>query len=1821
MKKLGLWLAALGLVVCASAATVACAPSDKGNGQSSTATIQQYLEFNEEAMTLEKYGQRTLVVTTNVGDTIVWTTSNASVATVENGVVSAVSVGTATITATAGGVSATCVVTVTHLSNFPELTVSETLIELVEGGEGILVEAEASYMGEVKACEFAWTTANPSIATVENGKITPVAVGETTITVTTVCMGEILVKEIPVIVKVDEQIQFSKGSMLLTLAQLNPQDIMVDSFSAEVYVKGVLNSNAALSFESSNEDVASITVSGNTATVSAVGEGACTIDVYYTSAENGLIHSAVEVTVSRAKSVIDGLTVVTYNGKEPAVVNVAPFDLFGEFEGVYWNGELVSENDGTLFTYFAENNKGQGAMNIELRTNVAIYYTQLSILAPHATIVTQGENRSAMATYDGDVTELGFEEGTTVYTFNNASPDNAYTDGWYKRSIISAPGTQDYITIEFTVKVDIIGNEGVFHVWGENGAPDMGAIWTTTAGKNAITDMEGNAVSDILAGTHYLVRVACEGLKEVQVGLIAVNNTVYFGTVSYEEEGEFVMVVTQGDDHRLMPTYVGAATEVGFDASTGTVYMLETSSALGWDNRMIIPVEKGKQYVKFDFVLATAISNFIMWPENEAGTQGSYSVYADRATTSDADTDRTIFVVDENGLKVTSFEAGKVYTVYFYLTDEISVHFSSFHETTTYVANIECGEGLVIPEEPTISQGEARGPMPIYEGDVTALGFEEGTVVYEVVGAQSNSNDVKLVARIDSTGEVAYAKADVVFSGKTSSFGLWITAKSSHLGYYTITPTGFTTDGNGDPSRDIFVTDKNGERVTSFEANTVYTLYVGLEGREVTIQLTTWAALTMYIANVGCVTEAQAPVDPVPPVQGKELSILFIGNSFSDDTEAYVVDILLGLGYTNINVGNLYIGGCSIDTHYNNITKNASAYDFRMRSHNGKKYTEYETGTVGGEQRSISYAIAYKDWDIISVQQASGESGIAASYKNLDALVSEVKKQATNSDVEIVFNMTWAYQGDSTHPQFPDYDNNQTTMYNAIVSAVQAKVGYTVVPNGTAIQNARTSLLGDTLTRDGYHLDLKIGRFIAGLTFVAKVTGEDITDLEYRPGGINDLQFEIALESVLNALENPFEVTESEVTEEMFADPDVTAGGSNTTAVTTYKGDVTALGFAEGTRVYEYVGVDSSADKASIKVDSTQYDYVEVDLVIAKGSGYFFMHGLKGGVWHNKGTSYVVDPGWIRLGDGNNTASDRVIEIYDANGNKVTSLMKNNVVYTLRVYIKVGNLDEIRISMSGSTIYFANVKQGNDGDSEPDDTTPDTNPVVDSNGNALPLYKGDVTALGFVAGATVYESVQDNRTDNWSAGTQLGLTMEQQAIKITKTLDEDYVSVYFSLSRDLTNPNYAFFAWWYDANGTNKGSAGFLKANGGFETRSESPADFKVVAYDMDGNVATSFVANTVYEMRWYSKSATAFKIGCCEKNGQSITVYYADPSSGNDEVVEPDDDTPVNPDSPYLEQGDDRAKLYAYSGDVTALGFAAGTTVYKMEHNTPDDSYGYGWGKRVMIPAPATQDYITIEFVLANTITGNNPVFHAWGPKGAPSIVAVWTSTTVDGVITQMDGSMITELLAGTHYLLHIACKGMDEIQVGFTSKGNTAYIANVSYNNGKLGAVKISTTPTYSKDGNHTGEAAAIYAGDVTALGFVEGATVYEQVIADGWNDRVAIAVDNSYDYVDIQFAFTEDTTFCVWFNDAPLSMLQGNYTVSMQGEAVACNGAAARKIQILDENGNVVTAMEANKVYTLRVYIQGLVQVQLSTFSGARNIYYGEVTFGNEVVSDQR
>ena len=266
-------------------------------------------------------------------------------------------------------------------------------------------------------------------------------------------------------------------------------------------------------------------------------------------------------------------------------------------------------------------------------------------------------------------------------------------------------------------------------------------------------------------------------------------------------------------------------------------------------------------------------------------------------------------------------------------------------------------------------------------------------------------------------------------------------------------------------------------------------------------------------------------------VTDKSIKVLMIGNSFSDDTSDLAPQILDELGYI-YEIGNMFEMGCSIDEHYNYAQTDNKIYQFRYYE-NGAWTSMYT-----GKHVTLEYGVSFLDWDIITFQQASGSSGLPDTYSNLGNLMDYVKSKATNQDVQFMFNMTWAYAAKSTHSPFANYNNDQMTMYNAIISTVQSVVvgqyNLPVIPTGTAIQNARTSTTfkgsGESaLTRDTYHLTkASNGRYIAALTFVSFITGEDISNITYKPKNTNTTKKkDTCIESAVNALANPFTITQS----------------------------------------------------------------------------------------------------------------------------------------------------------------------------------------------------------------------------------------------------------------------------------------------------------------------------------------------------------------------------------------------------------------------------------------------------------------------------------------------------------------------------------------------------------------------------------------------------------------------------------------------------------------------------------------------------------------------
>ena len=260
--------------------------------------------------------------------------------------------------------------------------------------------------------------------------------------------------------------------------------------------------------------------------------------------------------------------------------------------------------------------------------------------------------------------------------------------------------------------------------------------------------------------------------------------------------------------------------------------------------------------------------------------------------------------------------------------------------------------------------------------------------------------------------------------------------------------------------------------------------------------------------------------------QQKTVRILAIGNSFSQDAvEQYLHELAEAEGISTI-IGNMFIGGCSLERHVKNARDNAPAYAYRKIGTDGKKR---EKGKM-----SLEAVLADEDWDYVSLQQASPFSGMYETYEaSLPELIEYVKARLPKK-TKLMLHQTWAYASTSRHSGFKNYNCNQLTMYQAIADAVKkaAKANKIkiVIPSGTAIQNARTSFIGDHLNRDGYHLDVKIGRYTAACTWFERIFKHNVVGNPYAPEGLDEVRKAVAQKAAHAAVKHPYKVTELSIT-------------------------------------------------------------------------------------------------------------------------------------------------------------------------------------------------------------------------------------------------------------------------------------------------------------------------------------------------------------------------------------------------------------------------------------------------------------------------------------------------------------------------------------------------------------------------------------------------------------------------------------------------------------------------------------------------------------------
>ena len=212
------------------------------------------------------------------------------------------------------------------------------------------------------------------------------------------------------------------------------------------------------------------------------------------------------------------------------------------------------------------------------------------------------------------------------------------------------------------------------------------------------------------------------------------------------------------------------------------------------------------------------------------------------------------------------------------------------------------------------------------------------------------------------------------------------------------------------------------------------------------------------------------------------MNILSIGNSFSQDAQRYLHQIAKADGY-NLNAFNLYIGGCSLSTHYRNMISKQKEYTLEMN------------GESTGFNVSLEEALLNRDWDIITLQQASFKSPYYETYQPyLNKMVEHI--QCCVPKAKLAIHQTWAYEAGSKllcndlgYNIPDDMFNDIKSSYDCAAKDIGAEL---IIPSGELLH--RVSKEGLKIHRDTFHVTFGLGRYALGLLWYHTLTGKEISE-------------------------------------------------------------------------------------------------------------------------------------------------------------------------------------------------------------------------------------------------------------------------------------------------------------------------------------------------------------------------------------------------------------------------------------------------------------------------------------------------------------------------------------------------------------------------------------------------------------------------------------------------------------------------------------------------------------------------------------------------------
>ena len=236
----------------------------------------------------------------------------------------------------------------------------------------------------------------------------------------------------------------------------------------------------------------------------------------------------------------------------------------------------------------------------------------------------------------------------------------------------------------------------------------------------------------------------------------------------------------------------------------------------------------------------------------------------------------------------------------------------------------------------------------------------------------------------------------------------------------------------------------------------------------------------------------------------KAINVLSIGNSFSQDAHRYIYQLAKSEG-VNIQTANLYIGGCPLLKHFQNIHGDKKDYGLEIN------------GEQTGFRTSIKEALLTKSWDFITIQQASPSSFNYETYlPYLTEVIAYVRKLCPKA--KILIHQTWAYESGSDKVRnfgFETYDEMFAQIKDCYSLAAKEINADGIIPSGEVFQAALKNGI-EKVHRDTFHASFGAGRFMLALTWYKYLTNNSINDVKFNmfDEDVTEEEYKIAIKSV-----------------------------------------------------------------------------------------------------------------------------------------------------------------------------------------------------------------------------------------------------------------------------------------------------------------------------------------------------------------------------------------------------------------------------------------------------------------------------------------------------------------------------------------------------------------------------------------------------------------------------------------------------------------------------------------------------------------------------------